>query len=218
LSAGVRGLRIGIVPSYFFTHIQQDVKHAVESALKTFEELGAHIVEVDIKHIEGNISAQLTIESAEPSTYHQKALRERPGDFGDDVRTLLEVGEMLLATHYLQAQRYRTLLRNEFLEAFKHVDVFICPTLPFTATDLGATTVEIESGVQEDMLSAIMQFTGVASLTGLPSLNVPCGFDSGGLPVGMQIIGAPFTESRLFSIGHAFQCATDFHTKRPDLR
>lgn len=218
LSAGVRGLRIGIVPSYFFTHIQQDVKHAVESALKTFEELGAHIVEVDIKHIEGNISAQLTIESAEPSTYHQKALRERPGDFGDDVRTLLEVGEMLLATHYLQAQRYRTLLRNEFQEAFKHVDVFICPTLPFTATDLGATTVEIESGVQEDMLSAIMQFTGVASLTGLPSLNVPCGFDSGGLPVGMQIIGAPFTESRLFSIGHAFQCATDFHTKRPDLR
>ncbi|QYD69279.1 aspartyl/glutamyl-tRNA amidotransferase subunit A [Paraburkholderia edwinii] len=218
LSVGVRGLRIGIVPSYFFSHIQQDVKHAVESALKTFEELGAHIVEVDIKHIEGNISAQLTIESAEPSTYHQKSLRERPGDFGDDVRTLLEVGEMLLATHYLQAQRYRTLLRNEFLEAFKHVDVFICPTLPFTATDLGATTVEIESGVQEDMLSAIMQFTGVASLTGLPSLNVPCGFDSGGLPVGMQIIGAPFTESRLFSVGHSFQCATDFHTRRPDLR
>ena len=218
LSVGVRGLRIGIVPSYFFSHIQQDVKHAVESALKTFEALGAHVVEVDIKHIEGNISAQLTIESAEPSTYHQKSLRERPGDFGDDVRTLLEVGEMLLATHYLQAQRYRTLLRNEFLEAFKHVDVFICPTLPFTATDLGATTVEIESGVQEDMLSAIMQFTGVASLTGLPSLNVPCGFDSGGLPVGMQIIGAPFTESRLFSIGHSFQCATDFHTRRPDLR
>lgn len=218
LSVGVKGLRIGIVPSYFFSHIQQDVKHAVESALKTFEALGAHVVEVDIKHIEGNISAQLTIESAEPSTYHQKSLRERPGDFGDDVRTLLEVGEMLLATHYLQAQRYRTLLRNEFLEAFKHVDVFICPTLPFTATDLGATTVEIESGVQEDMLSAIMQFTGVASLTGLPSLNVPCGFDSGGLPVGMQIIGAPFTESRLFSVGHSFQCATDFHTRRPDLR
>jgi aspartyl-tRNA(Asn)/glutamyl-tRNA(Gln) amidotransferase subunit A len=218
IGVSVKGLRIGIVPSYFFTHIQPDVKRAVEHALKTFEELGAHIVEVDIKHIEGNISAQLTIESAEPSTYHQKALRERPDDFGDDVRTLLEVGEMLLATHYLQAQRYRSLLRNEFLEAFKRVDVFICPTLPFTATALGETTVVIENGVPEDMLSAIMQFTGVASLTGLPSLNVPCGFDSGGLPIGMQIIGAPFTESHLFSVGHSFQCATDFHTRRPDLR
>ncbi|MDQ7980836.1 amidase [Paraburkholderia sp. SARCC-3016] len=218
MSVGVRGLRIGIVPRYFFSHIQSDVKRAVEQALKTFEELGAHLVEVDVKHIEGNISAQLTIESAEPSTYHQKSLRERPGDFGEDVRTLLEVGEMLLATHYLQAQRYRSVLRNEFLEAFKRVDVFICPTLPFTATALGETSVVIENGVEEDMLSAIMQFTGVASLTGLPSLNVPCGFDSGGLPVGMQIIGAPFTESHLFSVGHAFQCATDFHTRRPDLR
>ncbi|GAB2914753.1 amidase [Paraburkholderia jirisanensis] len=218
LGTGVRGLRIGIVPSYFFTHIQPEVKRAVEHALKTFEQLGAHIVEVDIKHIEGNISAQLTIESAEPSAYHQRSLRERPADFGDDVRTLLEVGEMLLATHYIQAQRYRTLLRNEFLEAFKSVDVFICPTLPFTATALGATTVVIEDGVEEDMLSAIMQFTGVASLTGLPALSVPCGFDSGGLPVGMQIIGAPFTESHLFSVGHAFQSATDFHTRRPDLR
>ncbi|MEZ2349810.1 amidase [Caballeronia sp. RCC_10] len=217
LSVGVQGLRIGIVPRYFFTHIQPDVKRAVEGALKTFEQLGAHIVEVDIQHIEGNISAQLTIESAEPSTYHQKSLRDRPSDYGEDVRTLLEVGEMLLATHYLQAQRYRTLLRNEFIEAFKRVDVFICPTLPFTATELGATTVIIENNVEEDMLSAIMQFTGVASLTGLPSLNVPCGFDSDGLPVGMQIIGAPFAESRLFSVGHAFQSVTDFHTRRPDV-
>jgi len=82
---------------------------------------------------------------------------------------------------------------------------------------LGATTVVIENGVEEDMLSAIMQFTGVPSLTGLPSLNVPCGFDSSGLPVGMQIIGAPFSESKLFSVGHAFQSATDFHTKSPNL-
>jgi aspartyl-tRNA(Asn)/glutamyl-tRNA(Gln) amidotransferase subunit A len=217
LNSGVRGLRIGVVPRYFFSHLQADVKRAVEQALRTFEGLGAQLVEVDINHIEGNISAQLTIESAEPSTYHQKSLRERPGDYGDDVRTLLEVGEMLLATHYLQAQRYRSVLRAEFIEAFKEVDVFVCPTLPFTATALGATTVVIENGVEEDMLSAIMQFTGVPSLTGLPSLNVPCGFDSSGLPVGMQIIGAPFSESKLFSVGHAFQSATDYHTKSPNL-
>ncbi|WP_250523594.1 MULTISPECIES: amidase [unclassified Caballeronia] len=215
LDSGVRGLRIGVVPRYFFSHLQAEVKEAVEQALRTFEGLGAQLIEVDIKHIDGNISAQLTIESAEPSTYHQDALRVRPRDYGSDVRALLEVGEMLLATHYLQAQRYRSLLRAEFIDAFRKVDVFVCPTLPFTATTLGATKVVIENDVEEDMLSAIMQFTGVPSLTGLPSLAVPCGFDSDGLPIGMQIIGAPFSESKLFSVGHAFQTATDFHTRHP---
>lgn len=217
LRDGVRGLRIGIVPDYFFHHLQAPVRSAVQDALAQLEQLGAHVVEVPIANIHGNISAQLTIESAEPSTYHQRWLRERPEDYGDDVRTLLEVGEMLLATHYLQAQRYRTLLRNEFLQAFRRVDAFLCPTLPFTATKVGATTVVVEDGQEEDMLSAIMQFTGIASLTGLPALNVPCGFDDDGLPVGMQLIGKPFDEATLFRTGHAYQEATDFHRRSPEL-
>ena len=215
LNDGVRGLRIGVVPGYFFHHLQPPVHDAVRVALDTFTGLGAQLVDVDIENIHGNISAQLTIESAEPSTYHQRWLRERPQDYGEDVRALLEVGELLLATHYLQAQRYRTLLRNEFLAAFRKVDVFVCPTLPFTATKLGATTVVIENGVEEDMLSAIMQFTGVPSLTGLPSMNVPCGFDPDGMPIGMQIIGRPFDEAALFRIGHAFQSVTQFHMRAP---
>src|SRR3989442_9452343 len=121
--------------------------------------------------IHGNISAQLTIESCEPSAYHQQWLRTRAADYGDDVRTLLESGEMYLATHYIQAQRYRSLLRKEFLEGFKRVDVFVTPTLPFTATPCGATEVVIEGNRKEDMLSAIMQFTGVPSLAGLPALT-----------------------------------------------
>ena len=125
------------------------------------------------------------------------------------------MGELLLATHYLQAQRYRTLLREEFMAAFGQVDVFVCPTLPFTATKVGAMTVVIENGIEEDMLSAIMQFTGVPSLTGLPSLAVPCGFDFDGLPVGMQIIGRPFDEATLFQAGAAFQSITDFHLQTP---
>jgi aspartyl-tRNA(Asn)/glutamyl-tRNA(Gln) amidotransferase subunit A len=217
LHDGVRGLRIGIVPDYFFHHLQAPVHKAVKQALKTFESLGASIVEVSIDNIHGNISAQLTTESCEPSTYHQRWLRERPGDYGDDVRTLLEVGEMLFATHYLQAQRYRALLRQEFIEAFRKVDFFVCPTLPFTATRVGAMKVVIENGVEEDMLSAIMQFTGVPSLTGLPSLAVPCGFDDDGLPVGMQLIGRPFDEATLFQAGAAFQNATPFHLSAPDL-
>ncbi|MEO7115065.1 MAG: amidase [Caldimonas sp.] len=217
LDEGVQGLRIGIVPGYFFSHLQPAVHAAVTAALKTLENAGAEVVEVDIRNIHGNISAQLTIESAEPSTYHQRWLRERPDDYGADVRTLLEVGEMLLATHYLQAQRYRTLLRNEFLEAFARVDVFLCPTLPFTATPVGAMKVVIENGVEEDMLSAIMQYTGVPSLTGLPALAVPCGFDPDGLPVGMQLIGRPFDEATLFRVGAAYQRLTQYHLESPPL-
>ncbi|MBU1360351.1 MAG: aspartyl/glutamyl-tRNA amidotransferase subunit A [Gammaproteobacteria bacterium] len=217
LKAGCRHLRIGIVPGYFFEHLQKPVHDAVRAALATFVDLGAQVVEVEIDNIHGNISAQLTIESAEPSTYHQRTLRERPDDYGDDVRTLLDAGELLLATHYLQAQRYRALLRAEFMDAFASVDVFVCPSLPFAATRLGETRVAIEHGVDEDMLSAIMQFTGIASLTGLPSLNVPCGFDPDGLPIGMQIIGRPFDEATLLRAGHAFQQATAFHRQAPPL-
>ena len=217
LKDGVKGLRIGIVPGYFFHHLQPAVRAAVMAALKLLEAAGAEIVEVDIRNIHGNISAQLTIESAEPSTYHQRWLRERPDDYGADVRTLLEVGEMLLATHYLQAQRYRTLLRNEFLDAFDRVDIFLCPTLPFAATPVGAMTVVIEDGIEEDMLSAIMQYTGVPSLTGLPALAVPCGFDTDGLPVGMQLIGKPFDEATLFRVGAAYQMLTDFHRSAPSI-
>ncbi|CAA2105834.1 amidase [Variovorax paradoxus] len=218
LADGCRQLRIGVVPGYFFEHLQTPVHDAVKEALATFVDLGAQLVDVDIRNIHGNISAQLTIESAEPSTYHQRTLRDRPQYYGDDVRTLLETGELLLATHYLQAQRYRALLRAEFLDAFRSVDVFVCPSLPFAATPLGETTVEIVPGQPEDMLSAIMQFTGVASLTGLPSLNVPCGFDPDGLPIGMQLIGRPFAEATLLRAGHAFQLATAFHRRAPVLR
>jgi aspartyl-tRNA(Asn)/glutamyl-tRNA(Gln) amidotransferase subunit A len=215
LDLGIDGVRIGVDSGYFFHHLQPPVHDAVRTALETLARLGATVVEVAVDHIHGNISAQLTIESSEPSTYHQRWLRERPEDYGEDVRLLLELGELHLATHYLQAQRYRSLLRRQFLDAFKSVDAFACPTLPFTATPVGSMTVVIENGVEEDMLSAIMQFTGVPSLTGLPSLAIPCGFDGDGLPIGMQVIGKPFGEAALFRLGAAFQSATDFHLQKP---
>lgn len=217
LELGVKGIRIGLISDYFFTHLQPAVHDAVRNAVKVLEGLGAITREVKVENIHGNISAQLTVESCEPSTFHQEWLRSRPGDYGEDVRTLLEVGELIPATHYIQAQRYRQLLRNEFMHAFKSVDVFVCPTLPFTATPIGETKVVIEKGVEEDMLSAIMQYTGVPSLTGLPALIVPGGFDSAGLPVGVQIIGRPFDEATLFRVGAAFQAATEYHNRAPSL-
>ena len=208
---------MGLIRDYSLTHVQPAVDATIRAALDTLRSLGVEIEEIAMPSIHGNISAQLTIESCEPSTYHQEWLRTRPADYGEDVRTLLELGEMYLATHYLQAQRYRSVLRKEFLDGFKRVDVFVTPTLPFTATPCGATTVTIEGDREEDMLSAIMQFTGVPSLAGLPALSLPVGFDADGLPVGMQVIGRPFDEATLFRLGHAYQQATDWHTRAPSI-
>lgn len=198
-------------------HLQPAVDTAVREALGVLTSNGARTVDVAVDDIEGNISAQLTVEAAEPSTYHQRWLRERPEDYGDDVRLLLEAGELLPATQYLQAQRYRALLRRQALEALSRADVLMCPTLPFTATPLGEVTVEIDAGEPEDMLSAIMQFTGLPSLTGLPAISVPCGFDADGLPIGMQLIGRPFEEATLFRAAAAFQAHTAFHERVPPL-
>lgn len=217
LSRGVRGLRVGLIRDYSLSHVQPAVGNTIRAAIAALEALGMQVDEIAMPAIHGNISAQLTIESCEPSTYHQEWLRTRAADYGDDVRTLLELGEMYLATHYLQAQRYRAVLRKEFLEGFKRVDVFVTPTLPFTATPCGATEVVIENNQREDMLSAIMQFTGVPSLAGLPALSLPVGFDADGLPVGMQVIGRPFDEGTLFRVGHAYQGATSWHTRAPKL-
>ena len=217
LTRGGRGLRVGLIRDYSLAHVQAAVGDTIRAALTTLESLGMQVEEIAMPSIHGNISAQLTIESCEPSTYHQEWLRTRAADYGEDVRTLLELGEMYLATHYLQAQRYRSVLRKEFLEGFKHVDVFVTPTLPFTATPCGATEVVIENDQREDMLSAIMQFTGVPSLAGLPALSIPVGFDADGLPVGMQVIGRPFDEGTLFRLGHAYQSATSWHTRAPRL-
>lgn len=217
LELGVAGLRIGLIDGYSLHHVQPAVDKALRAALETLEGAGAHTSEVSIADIEGNISAQLTVEAAEPSTYHQRWLRERPQDYGEDVRLLLEAGEMLMATQYLQAQRYRGLLRRQTLAAMAQVDVLACPTLPFTATPLGETTVEIDQGAPEDMLSAIMQFTGLSSLTGLPAISVPCGFDGAGLPVGMQLVGKPFAEATLLRVAAGFQADTTFHTMAPPL-
>ncbi|WP_432571307.1 amidase [Kineococcus sp. SYSU DK005] len=213
--SNARGLRIGLIEGYSLTHLQAPVEEAFRSALNALTGAGAVLVDVNVEDVEGNISAQLTVEAAEPSTYHQQWLRQRPQDYGADVRLLLEAGELLPATTYLQAQRYRSLLRDQVLQALEVSDVLATPTLPFTATPIGASTVEVVPGRPEPVLSAIMQFTGLPSLTGLPAVSVPCGIDEDGLPIGMQLIGRPGGEMALLEAAEVFQELTHFHLRTP---
>lgn len=216
LERGVAGLRFGVPTNYYFDRLDPEVEAAVRTAIDTFREAGATIVEVTIPAIEHSVAAGSAIVMAEASSYHAKTLRGRPGDYGPDVRWSLEMGEFLLATHYLKAQRARVIIKRGFQQALRGVDALLAPTIAATAGDAPAGTVFI-GGRRLPVMAVYMRHALPANLAGLPALSVPCGFSRDGLPMGLQIIGRPFAESTVLRAGHTYQSATDWHHQRPPL-
>lgn len=217
LERGLDGIRIAVIEDFTLAGLQAGVESAIEDAIKELGAAGAVIREVPMANLEPSISALMTVDVAEPAAYHGAWLRERPEDYGDDVRALLEAGELYLASHYIQAQRYRTVLRDQFSDVLRDFDAILTPTVPFTAPPVGALEVELESGETLDIISAVMRYNALPPLVGMPALSVPCGFSDDALPVGMQLTGRPFEEPTLFRIGHGYQQRTDWHLRAPQL-
>ncbi|MGI9558038.1 MAG: amidase [Solirubrobacterales bacterium] len=218
LDRGLDGIRVAVIDDYSLTGQQEGVRGAMEAAIATLESGGAQVTSVQLDHLEPAVSALLTVDVAEPAAYHAAWLRERPEDYGQDVRALLEAGELYLATHYIQAQRYRTVLRDQFVEILRSADAILTPTVGFTAPEVGATDVVIESGELFDMEAAVMRYNALPPLAGTPALSVPCGFSADdSMPVGMQLIGRAFDEATLFRIGHGYQQLTDWHEREPSI-
>ncbi|WP_283135244.1 amidase [Rhizohabitans arisaemae] len=214
LERPLAGIRIGWIHDYSVKDVQPAVRTAFEAATATFESLGAIVTAVAIPDLDAIVDALVVLDAAEPSALHGRWLRERGDEYGPDVRAQLEAGFVLSAVDYVQAQRYRTHIRARFAEAFRAVDAILTPTLPFTAPRIGQDVIDI-GGRDRDVHTANMQFTALASVPGLPALNVPMGFDAGGLPTGLQIITPAFEEGRALRLGHRFQMATTFHLKAP---
>lgn len=212
----VSQLVIGVNESYFFHEVDQGVENCVRQAIRKLEEMGAKVVPVEIPGIELATFAEIVTSTAEASTIHHQHLKERPQDFGADVRFLLELGELHSAVDYLQAQQIRHRLNESFRQAFQQVDVLITPTLPFTPPAIGQNTVMI-NGQEADFLDHVIRFTGPTNLTGLPTISVPCGF-SDGLPVGLQIIGAPFREDVILNTAYAIEQTNPTKERKPDLK
>ena len=189
---------------------QPDVDAGVEEAANVFRSLGAEIVACRFDYLDDAMTAWLILNSAEGSAYHQRDIRARPEDYGGDVRTLLAAGEFLPATFYLQAMRLRQCIIEEFRAKFREVDAFLFPTIPCTALKLSELY-----GASKSIRDMDAFFTCIASLTGLPALNVPCGLDHEGLPIGMQLLGRPFDEATLYRIGAAFETAFNLHEQLP---
>ena len=211
IQSPIRGLRIGIPKDFFYQGVEGEVIGAVEEAIKAFTGQGAEPVEVTIPSASYAPAAATTIIMSEATAYHLPTLRERGGDLQPDVRLRLQAGLLLTAAHYLQAQRVRSLLTREMLDALGRVDVMITPATPMAAPKLA------DSDSTIDVTRSLTRFTGAFNLTGLPAVSIPCGFTGDGLPLGMQIIGRPHDEATVLRVAHAYQGETDWRLRTPTL-
>jgi len=214
LTGQVKGLRVGVLRSFFLESTGVALRHAVEEAVKVLEGLGATIQDVNLETAQFAPAASYAVLSPEAYAYHEAWLRERPADYGDDVRQRLRVGAFISAAEYLKGQQARALIRREVDGALAKADVLVCATTPIVATAVGQGEVTVEHE-KLAVRASLIRFTRPFNLTGHPAASIPCGFTAAGLPVGLQIIGRPFDEATVLRVADAYQRATDWHTRRP---
>jgi aspartyl-tRNA(Asn)/glutamyl-tRNA(Gln) amidotransferase subunit A len=206
LGRGVRGLRVGVVRNYFFEGIDPDVERAFGEAMATLRRLGAEVRDVQIPSLAATHSF-LLIMLAEAYAYHERDLREHPELYGDVLRERLLAGALVTGAEYVQAQRIRSGICRETAAVLRDVDVLATPTTPKPATPF-AQAHDPEFGFPRSNMPPF-------NITGSPTLALPCGFSASGLPVSLQLAGRPFDEATVLQVGHAYEQATGWHTRRP---
>lgn len=189
------GIKIGVVAPFFFEQSSDSVRKAVSTAVDKLEEIGFKVEDTALPHAKYGRSANFVIIACEAASYHERNLKSRLQDFGDDVGGLMNLGRVIPATLYLKVQRFRSILRREVLLRLKEFDALLTPTVPFTAPEIEDKNLDYR----------VLDFTSPFNQAGTPALTVNCGFDSLGLPIGMQIVGRPFEEHLLLKIGYAFE-------------
>ncbi len=215
LRGGVQGLRVGVLRSYFFDRLDNEVRASVEAAIETLRSLGVEVREVEIPDIQEVIASLFGIVLVEAQAIHAEPLSTRPGDFGPDVGAILSqpTPPTAAVAASLRAKDALTVTMRRELEA---VDLLLTPTTPLPAIPIGQETVHY-GGAEDPAIVAFVRCTGPFNASGLPALSLPCGFTAGGLPIGLQLVGRPFDEATVLRAGHAYEQATEWHLKRPAL-
>ncbi|HEY2109634.1 MAG TPA: amidase [Candidatus Acidoferrales bacterium] len=213
-----RKFRIGWPENYFFERIDREVRDAIESAAKCLKSLGATIQNVSLPSLEQSVEPSTNIALAEATQYHESKgyFPAHASKYGDEVRHRLELGRKVLAADYLRAFDVKRKITQEFDAVFENVDAILAPTLPIAASRIGEKEVMI-GGDKETVRSAFVRLNRPANLTGHPAISIPCGFTRAGLPIGLQLIGPHWSEARLLSIALAYEDATEWHKRRPQL-
>ena len=204
LQRGLRGAGIGLPTSFYFDQVDEEVGVLVREAMEVFRSLGAQVREVEIPNLVDTLHAQRLILGAEAYAVHEERLENEPEAFDEEVCERLMDGARPRAYRYANARRRGVLATDEFDHALQGVDVLLTPTLPIVATEIGQREVCIGNN-KESVRSALTRYTGPTDLTGHPSLSIPCGITTSGLPVGLQLIGRHFDEATLYRFGHAYE-------------
>jgi aspartyl-tRNA(Asn)/glutamyl-tRNA(Gln) amidotransferase subunit A len=212
LRTSLGGVTIGVVEDFYFSDVDDEIARAVRAGIESLRGLGAEVRSISIPGLKDAEYALTIIDTSETSTVHRANLRDRPQDYSDDVRLLLECGELPSAVDYLEAQQIRRHLRAEVQGAFAEVDVIAGPTLPIRTPTIGEETARL-NGRDVDALENLIRLVGPASLLGLPTLSVPCGLVEG-LPVGMQIIGPARGEQSVLDVGHLLESTAPLGSRR----
>ena len=236
LSEGIAGLRIGI-PKEFMTKggMDEDVSAAISSSINQFEKLGAKISEVSLPHSEYSVATYYILATAEassnlarydgvryghrtvaPQDLLEMYMKSRQEGFGPEVKRRIMLGTYALSSgyydaYYKKAQQVRTLIKNDFDEAWKQVDLILAPTTPTPAFRFGEKTADPLKMYLSDI------FTISVNLAGIPAISIPCGFSKENLPIGLQLLGKPFDEETILKAAFAFEQETDFNKRRPSL-
>jgi len=229
------GVKIGLPKEYFIDGLDADVRKSVEQAVVTYRDLGAEIIEVSLPHTAYAVACYYLIATAEASSnlarydgvrYGLRAdnaenlidmyMQSRAAGFGAEVKRRIMLGTYALSSgyydaYYLKAQKVRTLIRQDFLQAFDKVDTLLTPVAPTPAFAIG----EKVNDPLQMYLSDI--YTIPVNLAGTCAMSLPCGFSAAGLPIGVQLIGKPFDEATILHTAYAFEQATEWHKRRPEL-
>jgi aspartyl-tRNA(Asn)/glutamyl-tRNA(Gln) amidotransferase subunit A len=206
LEGGVQGATIGLPASFYFEHLDKEVAERVNEAVEAFASLGAEVREVEIPNLWDTLHAQRLVLAAEAYAVHEERLETDPDRFDDHGLERLLNGENLKAYRYANAQQRKLRSGQEFANVLREVDVLLTPTVPIPAPEIGQREITID-GYEEAVYSALTRLTGPTNLNGLPSLSIPCGTTTSGLPVGLQLIGRPFGEATLYRFGRAYELA-----------
>ena len=210
LGGGLAGLRVGVPRRFFFENVDPDVERAVRSAVNLLGDMGAVVTEVEAPLINEVPGALGGIMLPEALAYHERWMKERPDDYGDDVRYRLELGARYTAVQYVQAQRFREKAVEAWRQdVFSQVDLVVTPTTPVTAARIDDSDLEVTL--------SLIRFTNPFNFLRVPAVSVPCGFSSTGLPIGLQLVGRWWDEATLLRAAHTYERATDWHTRRPPL-
>jgi aspartyl-tRNA(Asn)/glutamyl-tRNA(Gln) amidotransferase subunit A len=219
LGRELRGLRMGIPTNYYFDLIDPQVETAVRQAISALEKLGVEVREVALPSM--RYAGALRIAGmADSVVTHEPYLATHRHDYGPTVLYRTLAGQFVLGRDYSKALKVQRLIKEEYARVLQDVDVLVTPAAPVAAWRIDTETVVLHGktyAVRGPGAGMTARCTSPSNATGLPAMSIPCGFTSAGLPIGLQLIGRPFDEARLFQIAHGYEAVSPSRDRRPPL-